>query len=144
MGILHLFNFCCYVTGTCTTFSLLTPNNKYMKPCVSCVVNIDLDKYFSVYFTGYISTIECMWHNILDTEVIVSTFKLSMCCEYAILLMCKRRTLVYSAIATVCNRVKSLGLTTFVYKLKQGTYISDSCWYCLWTVPWLNTSLLSF
>jgi len=27
-----------------------------MKPCVSCVVNIDLDKYFSVYFTGYIST----------------------------------------------------------------------------------------
>ena len=45
-----------------------------MKPCVSCVVNIDLDKYFSVYFTGYVSTIECMWHNILDTEVIVWPF----------------------------------------------------------------------
>jgi len=30
-------------------------------------------------------------------------------------------TFVYSTNATVDNRVKSLGLTLFVYELKQGT-----------------------
>jgi len=44
-----------------------------------------------------------------------------MCREYARLFVCKRRTLVYSANVTVGNRVKSLGLTLFVYELKQGT-----------------------
>jgi len=90
-----------------------------------------------------------MWRYILDTKVIFRPFNFeqyicSMCCEYARLFVCKRRTLVYSANATVCNHVKSLGLTLFVYELRQGTYMSDCCWYCLWTAPWwLNTSMIS-
>ena len=65
-----------------------------------------------------------------------------MWCEYARLCVCKRRTLVYSANVIVCNRVNSLGLTLFVYELKQGTHMFDCFWYCLWTAPWLKTSML--
>jgi len=90
-----------------------------------------------------------MWRNILDTKVIFRPFNFEqyvcrMCCEYVGLFVCKRRTLLYSANATVCNHVKSLGLTLFVYELNQGTCMSDWCWYCLWTVSWLNTSLLCY
>ena len=54
-----------------------------------------------------------------------------MCREYARLCVCKRMTLEYGENVTVCNRVKSLGLTLFVYELKQGTTMSDCFWYCL-------------
>jgi len=55
----------------------------------------------------------------------------SMCREYARLFVCKRMTLEYGENVIVCNRVKSLGLTLFVYELKQGTTMSDCFWYCL-------------
>ena len=77
-----------------------------------------------------------MWRNILDTKVIFrplnfEQYVCSTCCEYVGLFVCKRRTLVYSANVTVCNHVKSLGLTLFVYELNQAACMSDWCWYCL-------------
>ena len=43
--IYSTLKFCCYVTGTFATFSKLTPKKKCMNPCVSYVVNIDLETY---------------------------------------------------------------------------------------------------
>jgi len=41
----YYLKFCCYVTRTCTPFSLLIVKTKYIKTCVSYVVNLTIDRF---------------------------------------------------------------------------------------------------